>query len=168
MYTRCSPGDDVGLDVAPLPSMTAGELCIRRVITADLDESVIDAARRMAQENVGDLVVVEIVGERVAPIGMLTDRDLVVGALARGAPLALELRVRDVMSETVTAYADEDVSGVLATMQRHKIRRMPIIDREGSLQGILTLDDVVSWIREQLDRAAAVIEHQVSFAANAP
>lgn len=148
--------------------MTAGELCIRRVITAERDESVLDAARRMAEENVGDLVVVQYVGDRVKPLGMVTDRDLVMGALARGTPEAFKLRVRDVMSDVVTSYADEDVSAVLATMQRHKIRRVPIVDRDCALLGILALDDLLSWIREQLDRAAAVIEHQVGYAAGPP
>ncbi|HVK89342.1 MAG TPA: CBS domain-containing protein [Kofleriaceae bacterium] len=148
--------------------LLAGELCIRRVVTAERDENVVDAARRMLEENVGDLVVVQYVGDQVKPVGLVTDRDLVMGALARGTPDAFTLRVRDVMSDVVTAFDDEDVSAVLATLQRHKIRRLPIIDRDGSLLGILSLDDLVSWIREQLDRAAAVIEHQVGFAAGAP
>lgn len=137
--------------------MTAGELCIRRVITADRDETVVDAARRLAEENVGDLVVVED-GDR--PIGIVTDRDLVASALACGTPESLALRVGEVMSDLVTAYDDEPVETVLAVLRTRKIRRLPIIDRSGALQGILTLDDMVGWIREQLDDAAAVIERQ--------
>jgi CBS domain-containing protein len=144
--------------------MTAGELCIRRVITADPEETVVAAARRMAQENVGDLVVVREVGGRAEPIGVLTDRDLVLGALAVGTPEALARRVADVMSPPITAYADAGVDHVLHTLRTHKIRRLPIVDRDGGLQGILTLDDLVAWIREQLDDAADVVEHQAGVA----
>lgn len=141
--------------------MMTGELSIRRVITAEADESVVEAARRMAEENVGDLVVVEQISGKAHPIGILTDRDLVTGALSRGTAAALELRVRDVMQpELVTAYDDEHVEVVLDKLRRHTIRRLPIIDRSGALQGILTLDDVVAWIRDQLDLAMAVVEHQ--------
>jgi len=146
--------------------MTAGELCIRRTITGDPDETVVDAARRMIRENVGDLVIVEHVGGRVHPIGIVTDRDLVSGALARGTPDALHICLRDVMQrDLVTAYDDEPVERVLETLEKHKIRRLPIVDRAGGLQGILTLDDLVAWLREELDRAANVVEHQASLLA---
>jgi CBS domain-containing protein len=143
--------------------MTAGELCIRRVITAEPTETVVDAARRMIDENVGDLIVVEMIGDKVHPIGILTDRDLVGGALARGTPEALQIRVRDVMqADVVTAYENEGADQVLAKLQRYKIRRLPIVDHTGALQGILTLDDMLTWIREQIDHAAHVVEHQAS------
>ena len=115
----------------------------------------------MMAENVGDLIVVEQVGGQASPIGIVTDRDLVCGALSRGTPAALMLRVADVMqTELVTAYDDEDVTDVLARLERHKIRRIPVIDRGGALQGILTLDDLVGWIRDQLAHASRVAEHQ--------
>jgi CBS domain-containing protein len=138
--------------------MKAGELCTRRTITAEPDETVIDAARRMTAEDVGDLIVVENIGGRVHPIGIVTDRDLVTRALSLGDSILLTLQVRDVMqSEVITSYEDELVEAVLAKLKRHKVRRMPIVDREGVLQGVLTLDDIVEWIREQIDDASAVI-----------
>ncbi len=146
--------------------MTAGELCIRRVVTASRDETVVDVARRMTEENVGDLVVVERTGDRAHPIGIVTDRDLVIGALARGTSEALALRVGDVMSELVTAYDDEPIERVFGKLRTYKIRRLPVVDRTGALQGILTLDDLVAWIREQLDDAATVIERQADQAAS--
>lgn len=139
--------------------MKAGELCTRRTITANPDESVVEAARRMAHENVGDLVVVQHIGGKVHPIGIVTDRDLVIGSLAIGDAQALELRVQDVMQQQlVTSLDDEPVEAVLAKLKRHQIRRMPIVDREGVLQGVLTLDDIVEWIREQIDDASAVLQ----------
>jgi CBS domain-containing protein len=139
--------------------MKAGELCTRRTVTADPDETVVDAARRMTSEDVGDLIVVEQVAGRVHPIGIITDRDLVTRALSLGDSRTLSLRVRDVMqSDLVTALDDEPVEAVLSKLKRRHVRRMPIVDRDGALQGVLSLDDIVGWIREQIDDASAVIE----------
>lgn len=139
--------------------MQAGELCTRVVITADPDESVVSAARRMAREGVGDLIVVEDIGGKVHPIGIVTDRDLVTGALVLGDDRALTQCLRDVMqAELVTAYDDESVEAVLGKLKRRHVRRIPIVDRQGALQGVLTLDDIVAWIREQIDDAAAVLD----------
>ena len=141
--------------------MTAGELCIRRIVTAERDESVVDAARRMLEENVGDLIVVEQIADSAIPVGILTDRDLTVGVLSRGTPDALGLRIRDVMqTELVTVYDDEDASVALAKLERHNVRRIPVVDHSNVLQGILTLDDLIGWIREQLDQAASLVERQ--------
>ena len=138
--------------------MKAGELCTRRTITADPDESVVEAARRMTKEDVGDLIVVENIGGKAHPIGIVTDRDLVTGALSIGNAEALSLQVRDVMeSELLVAVEDELVESVLAKLKRRHVRRIPIVDHEGVLQGVLTIDDVLEWIREQIDDASAVI-----------
>lgn len=145
--------------------MTAAELCIRRVITADPDETVVAAARRMAEENVGDLVVVQRLTAGVTPIGIVTDRDLVLGALAIGTPAALARRVADVMTPAITARDTDGIDQVLHTLRTYKIRRLPIVDDAGTLIGLITLDDLVAWIREQLDDAADVIEHQGELAA---
>jgi len=138
--------------------MKAGELCTRRTITADPGESVVDAARRMTKEDVGDLIVVEDIGGKVHPVGIVTDRDLVTGALSLGDTRTLSLDVRDVMqADLITAFEDEPIEAVLAKLKRRHVRRIPIVDREGVLQGVLTLDDIVEWIREQIDDASAAL-----------
>lgn len=139
--------------------MKAGELCIRKVVTAGRDESVVDAARRMAEYDVGTLVVVDEAGGVVRPVGIVTDRDLVTRALARGFPP--EGRVRDVMDEDlVTARDDDDVDAILVRLRQRAVRRIPIVDAAGGLVGILTLDDIVGWISEELRDAATLIDRQ--------
>jgi CBS domain-containing protein len=141
--------------------MNAGALCIRDVITARPDESVIEAARRMARYNVGDLVVVDDTSGVVRPIGIVTDRDLVVRALARGDAVAHQ-PVRDVMQrDVITASVDTDVADVVAVMKRNLVRRIPIVDHRGSLEGILALDDIIGWLETQLAGATALLERQV-------
>lgn len=142
--------------------MTAGELCVRNVVTATADESVVAAARRMAELRVGDLIVVE---ERPPglprPIGIVTDRDLVVRVLARAGEVPAATAIAEVMTrELVTATEDDAVEGVVATMRDHAIRRIPIVDRGGGLQGLLGLDEVLDWMRDQVQAVTALLERQ--------
>jgi len=142
--------------------MRAGELCIRTVVTAFPEESVVDAARRMADYQVGDLIVVDAPSDTGAhPIGIVTDRDLVVRVLTRTNCVPSQTKVADVMrKEVVTASEDDDVEHVLASLRSHNIRRMPVVDQRGVLQGIITVDDIVGWMAEQLERTVGLLERQ--------
>ena len=142
--------------------MKAGELCIRDVVTAELDESVVEIARRMAEYHVGDVIVVDGRADgQPRPIGILTDRDLVVKVLARAERDPATTKVADVLPrELVTANEEEDVEVIVEKMRLHGIRRIPIVDLQGGLQGVLSLDDIVGWIRNQLQAATRLLEKQ--------
>ncbi len=119
----------------------------------------------MTDHDVGAVVVVDDAGAR--PIGIVTDRDLVTRALVRGEPIASV--VRDVMDDQlVTATVDDDLDAVLWKLRARAVRRLPIVDRQGALRGILTLDDIVAWISDELRGAAAVIERQARDGITAP
>ncbi|HEX3763226.1 MAG TPA: CBS domain-containing protein [Kofleriaceae bacterium] len=140
--------------------MKAGELCVRSVVTATADESVVDVARRMAELRVGDLIVVERrPTDRPRPIGIVTDHDLVVRVLTRADRAPATTTVAEVMqTELVTATEDEDVERIVSRMRDHAIRRIPIVDHCGRLQGMLSLDDVLGWMREQIEAVSKLIE----------
>jgi CBS domain-containing protein len=142
--------------------MRAGELCVRDVVTAFSDEPVIDVARRMAEYGVGDVIVV--IDERSGlprPIGIITDRDLVIHVLARSDLVPANVKVADVMRrELVVAREDDDIEAVVAKMREHAIRRMPIVDDRGGLQGMLSIDDVLGWMRDQLAATTKTVERQ--------
>jgi CBS domain-containing protein len=142
--------------------MKAGELCVRDVATARPDEPVAEAVRRMAELDVGDLVVVEEdPPDLPKPIGIVTDRDLIVYLLARRPQSISQTLVADVTKyDPVIGYEDEDIEAIVARMREHGIRRIPIVDRHCGLQGIISLDDVLCWMRDQLDTIAKVLEHQ--------
>jgi CBS domain-containing protein len=141
--------------------MNAGALCIRDVITAHPQETIVEVARRMARYNVGDVIVVDEHAGLVRPIGIVTDRDLVVRGLARGDAVAHQ-PVRDVMqADLITATVDDDVTDVIARMKRNLVRRIPIVDHRGALEGILALDDIIGWLESQLGAATALLERQV-------
>ena len=129
--------------------MKAGDICNREVIVTRPEAPVVEAARLMRTHHVGDLVVVRDGGNEHVPIGILTDRDiaLCVDRLIQRP----QMKVADVMSvELVTADEHEELHDVLKKMQLGGIRRMPVVDRLGILAGILTLDDVIELLSEEL------------------
>ena len=138
----------------------AGEICSRIVVVVERRTPLLDAARRMREEHVGCLVVVDAsaCGRKVA--GMLTDRDIVTAVVARGVPPEM-LRVEDVMTaEVVTVTTSTPFAELLATMRRRGLRRLPVVDAQGALQGLVTLDDVLEVLAEHMRTLAQAIDVQ--------
>lgn len=139
--------------------LDAGELCNREVVLADPDEGILDAARRMRERDVGSLVVVEGPPEARRPIGILTDRDIVLYALASGGAIPART-VRDCMQpELVTAHEREGLFELIRRMRAHRIRRLPVVDDAGVLQGILSVDDVLEVVAEEVRALAELLAH---------
>jgi CBS domain-containing protein len=139
--------------------MLVGKHCTRNVITIRKSETVVEAARCMRRYHVGDLVVVD--GERDIPIGVLTDRDLVVSILAKDVEHLTQLEVGDVVThEVMVAREDEDVSDVLHRMQKKGVRRVPVVDALGVLTGIFTLDDVLGLLADDMATVFALVKRQ--------
>ena len=125
------------------------------VVTASADASVKDLARTMLDEELGDLVI----AEDDKPVGIVTDRDIAL-AVARYDDLS-ELTAEDIMTpDPMTIHEDATAIDLPATMADGRVRRIPIVDDDGRLVGIATLDDVVATAGEMLDDVATVIESQ--------
>lgn len=123
-------------------------------------EPILGAIRRMRDEHVGALVVVDESDLR-RPIGMLTDRDIVVGIFAKDETHIGTLEVGDVMTpDLVTATSDEDVGDVLRRMRSFGVRRVPVVDERGALEGIVSIDDVIGAISDALADAASLVSNQ--------
>ena len=122
--------------------MQVQDVCTHQVISISPAASVSEAARMMRKQHVGMLVVVEQPdGERI-PVGVLTDRDIVVEVVASEAPSA-KLRVDEIMSrEPATCSQDEQLLDVVARMRTYGVRRLPVLNPRGGLCGLLSLDDV--------------------------
>ncbi len=112
----------------------------------------------MRDEHVGDLVVVDEDGGRRVPIGILTDRDIVVGLLARDADQLWRLDVGDILTHELTAVKEaDDVEDVLDRMRRLGVRRMPVVDAGNELWGIFTLDDMLGLLSEDLASVVSLV-----------
>jgi CBS domain-containing protein len=131
--------------------MDVGELCSREVVFAERDMPLVRAAGLMRNHHVGCLVVViERDGERV-PVGMLTDRDIVVTVIAKQVDPET-LSVADVMSEgALVVRARDGVTDALRLMREKGVRRVPVVSDSGALVGILAIDDVLEWVAQEMD-----------------
>jgi CBS domain-containing protein len=143
--------------------MRVSEICSRTVSTIPIGASVVEAARRMRQEHVGDLVVVDETNGRRVPVGLITDRDIVVGVLAKDTQHLHQLDVRDVIDGIlVTATEDEDLGPVLHRMRSFGVRRVPVLDDKGSLVGLLSIDDVLPALSEEIAEVATLMSRQAA------
>jgi CBS domain-containing protein len=142
--------------------MNIGQLCKREVVTTRPSEELTAAAQVMRASHVGFLVVVEpgAAPDTQRVVGVLTDRDIVVAVLAREVDTR-QLKVGDVMSrEPLLAEEGQPVESVLCLMREVGVRRVPVIDREGYLAGVLSIDDVLEAMAEQLVNIAASIRSE--------
>lgn len=137
--------------------MSVGELCSRIVTVVYRDESVMAAAKLMREQHVGDVVVVESEGDANRPIGILTDRDIVVELVAKEIDLR-EITVGDAMSyELFTLPEDMDLMVAIGEMRSHAVRRAPVVNTGGMLVGILSIDDVLGALAELIKDLSCLV-----------
>jgi CBS domain-containing protein len=140
--------------------MLLKEICVLDVASCGRDAGILEAARLMRQHHTGDLIVVDDPdGDRV-PVGIVTDRDIVVEVLANGLDLT-ETRVAQIMSaKLVIAAAAEDTSDAMDRMRLHGVRRLPVVDHDGRLMGIVTLDDMLTLHAAQATALADIVSKE--------
>ena len=139
--------------------MYVAQLCARTVATIRANDEIITAAQVMRERHVGYLVVVGPARTPGAwePVGVLTDRDIVIGVVARGIKLDT-VTVGDVMTAKPIVVCELDsVDVAVREMRRIGVRRIPVVDQQGELKGVLSLDDVLDATSSELrDLAGAV------------
>lgn len=138
--------------------MKVGEICSRVVVFAERELPLSEAARLMREQHVGSLVVVDETAAGRVPVGMVTDRDIVVAVVAKDLD-PRTVSVGDAMSEDVaTARETDSEFEVLRLMRRRGIRRVPVVGADGTLAGLVTLDDIVGLLAEELANASRAVE----------
>ena len=136
--------------------MPVGEICNREVVVAERTTTIVEAARLMRRYHVGDLVVVDEVQGRRVPVGMVTDRDMVVEVIAREQPFA-SCTVSAIMSATVVCVPETaGVIEAIQLMRSHGVRGVPVVDAGGALVGILAADDLLDLLAEELSALARI------------
>ena len=140
--------------------MSIGDICNRNVVMIEKDAPVMEAARVMRQFHVGALVVCgEREGARV-PVGLVTDRDIVIEVLGEEVE-AGSLMVGDIMSANLlTAREGDDLWETLQRMRHAGVRRVPVVDEQGALQGIVTMDDVIELLADELSQLAKLVARE--------
>jgi CBS domain-containing protein len=140
--------------------MNIEDICNRVVVSIGADEPVQRAAELMRQHHVGSLVVTAGADGGLEPVGVVTDRDIVVEVVAEGVDPAT-LTIGDIMSEEpLIASEEDDVDEVLEDMRKEGVRRIPVVDRDGALVGVFALDDLLQMMATQMDLVAGIVGSQ--------
>lgn len=140
--------------------MKAGELCTLQVVIAERETRISEAAGLMRNEHVGDIVVVDRTQGENIPVGIVTDRDLVMEVLATGMD-ANTLTLGDIMEpELLTASEEDSVLAAIEKMRYKGVRRLPVVGKGGALVGMLSLSDLLEFLAEELSHLAKAIPRE--------
>jgi CBS domain-containing protein len=140
--------------------MQLKDLCVLDVASCTRELTIADAARLMRRHHTGDLVVVDDADEEREPVGIITDRDIVVEVLAQGRDPS-RTTVGEIMStQLVIASASENCAEALQRMATHGVRRIPVVDDKRYVLGIVTLDDMLRVHATQANRLLDVVSKE--------
>jgi CBS domain-containing protein len=141
-------------------AMEVGKLCTVDTICCTRDESVQGAAFLMRKHHVGDIVVVDDADGVPVPAGIVTDRDIVVSVVALGLD-PNGLQVGDIMTDDLlTADEHDDVTVTIERMRLRGIRRVPVVGEGGRLAGIVSADDLLGFLAEEMEDLARISPYQ--------
>lgn len=130
--------------------MPIHECCNLNVVSCEQDATLASVAELMRRNHVGDVVVTETRGEARLPIGIVTDRDIVVETVAMQLDPG-QYTAGDIMSApVVTVKASDGLVETLRQMRENNVRRIPVVAEDGGLAGIVTADDIVRLLAMEL------------------
>jgi CBS domain-containing protein len=137
--------------------MNLGNVCSRDVHTTTCDRPLAEAAREMLERNVGALPVVELQGGLRRAVGIVTDRDIVCGQMNRAADLHC-LTVGDVMTaHPLTLPEETGVAEAMDCMSQVGVRRVLVVNDVGNLSGIVSIDDLLPIVADELGVLAKLL-----------
>ncbi len=140
--------------------MKVGELCNREVVIAQREQTIKEVAKLMRTKHVGSVVVVEGSPACARPVGIITDRDLVVEIMAQDVDEE-KVTVGDIMaSDLLLAREDDSVADTIRLMRSRGVRRVPVVSEQGWLAGILAADDFLEFLVEELQLLVKLFERE--------
>lgn len=140
--------------------MPIGTIRTREVAVAQRGTKVSEAARLMRKHHVGDVVVVDEVDGRQVPCGIVTDRDIVITVIAQGVDPDT-IAVGDMMSSEIVVGRETDgVADTIQVMRTKGVRRLPIVDALGTLVGIVTADDLLALLSDELTSLTTMVARE--------
>jgi CBS domain-containing protein len=136
--------------------MDVGKLCRHRVVSVGTEADLVEAARLMREHHVGFLVV----AEEGVPVGVITDRDIVLEVVAADVS-GHDVTVGDTMTaEPLTLTTDSPLDDALESMRAAGVRRVPVVDDRGRIAGVLSIDDLLEHLAGQLGAVAGSLRHE--------
>jgi len=140
-----------------LPSTSLRDLATREVETVGVETTLTECAQKMRHTHVGCVVVAEPAGDELKPLGILTDRDIVIEAVAPGLDPST-LTAGDVMSRPLASVREsDDLLDALARMRERGVRRLPVLDADGMLYGLVSVQDVLGALAQQTEAVVGVL-----------
>lgn len=140
--------------------MSIKDLCNRELVTIGRDDTIFKAAELMRQNHVGDVLVVEKKNDTTIALGIVTDRDVVVEIVAPGLDPKV-ITVGDIMLPHLACIEeDRGIFDAIKLMTSKGIRRLPVVDNNGSLIGILTLDDLLLMLAKEFFSIAMLLSNE--------
>lgn len=140
--------------------MPISDCCNIGVVSCEVDTSLPEVAALMRKHHVGDVIVVESKDGMRMPVGIITDRDIVIETVA----LQLDANVftaGDMMSAPIVSVPEnEGFIETLRLMRNHKVRRMPVVTATGTLFGIVTADDIINLLVMEMSMMTSTIAEQ--------
>jgi CBS domain-containing protein len=141
--------------------MSVGEICNREVVTIGRKATVYEAARLMRNQHVGSLVVVDADSNTpLKPVGIVTDRDLVVEIMAKDVPEEVVTTGDIISHELLTARETDGVWETIMRMRAMGVRRLPVVNSGGNLCGMLTMDDLLKFIADELGDIVRLVRRE--------
>lgn len=138
--------------------MKIGEICTREVIITHRSDSALEAARLMREYHVGDVVVVDRDKDQNIPVGIVTDRDIVLELVAKEID-AKSVTSGDIMStDLLIANEDDQLAEKIQEMRVKGVRRVPVVNNQGGLVGVVSEDDIVGILGEQLNDLVSLVK----------
>ncbi|SEN39373.1 CBS domain-containing protein [Nitrosomonas marina] len=142
--------------------MSVSEFCHREVVTIQKDECAQEAARLMRKHHVGNVVIVAEEKGIQKPVGIVTDRDLVVEIMATELDPTV-ITVGDIMKPDLASInKNTDILEVIRYMRRKAVRRVPVVDDNMQLIGIVTLDDLLQVLSQEFSSLVKLVEREIS------
>lgn len=136
--------------------MSLERICGKTVVTISPDATVLDAAKLMQSQHIGSLVVID----KFRPIGMLTDRDIVLKLVANEKKPG-ETAVKSIMTANPTMVnVNYDVLDAVRLMRNRGVRRLPVVDEHRHLIGIITMDDVLAAFGTEVGDLAGALQKE--------
>ncbi|MGD8568222.1 MAG: CBS domain-containing protein [Gammaproteobacteria bacterium] len=137
--------------------MFIGEICNREVIVTGKDTTIPQIAKLMREYHVGSIIITEQQNDCRVPVGVVTDRDLVIELLSKDVDIT-SVSVGDIMTQDLaTVRESSHVYDALKLMRGKGIRRIPVVNDEDVLIGIVTVDDLLDVVISQLDDIVNII-----------